>query len=110
MMIQNKDGKTVINARAVPMSALVNMIMRGQEVDGKPVVDKTGFKGNLDLVDMQWAGMLGGMNGGAVASAADVDAPSLFTALEETLGLKLVATKGPVEVVVIDSIEQPTEN
>ncbi len=109
MMIQNKDGKPVINARAVTMSALVGMIMRGQEVDGRPIVDKTGFKGRFDLVDMQWAGMLGGMNGGA-APAGDEDAPSIFTAVQEQLGLKLQPAKGPVEVVVIDSIELPSEN
>ena len=38
------------------------------------------------------------------------DAPGLFTAVEEQLGLKLVPTKAPVQVLVIDHIERPSEN
>ena len=45
---------------------------------------------------------------GVELPASDPDAPDLFTAIREQLGLKLEATKGPVEVLVIDSIEMAT--
>lgn len=67
---------------------------------GRVVVDKTGLEGNYDFT-LEWA-----PDG---ADASDTR-PSIFTALEEQLGLKLVPAKGPVDVIVVDHIERPTAN
>ena len=78
----------------------------------RPVVDRTGPAGVFDL-DLEWTPVPGeyrGPDGGGpnvVDQPAD-DVPSLFTALQEHLGLKLESTKGQVDVLVIDRAEQPT--
>jgi uncharacterized protein (TIGR03435 family) len=69
----------------------------------RPIVDHTGFVGHFNVSDLEWATM-------GNAAAAPVDAPSLSRALEENLGIKLVPTKAPVEVLVIDHIDRPSEN
>ena len=69
----------------------------------RPVLDQTGFTGYFDLDGPKWSLT-------DATSDTPSDAPSLTTALEESLGIKVVATKGAVEVVVIDSIDHPTEN
>jgi len=66
----------------------------------RPVVDKTGLAGRFNL-HLQFARDL---------SATDTPAPSIFTAVQEQLGLKLEPTTGPGEFLVIDSIERPSEN
>jgi bla regulator protein BlaR1 len=71
---------------------------------GRRVVDKTRLTGSYDIT-LTWMP--------AMASAADADAasgPTIFTALEEQLGLKLVTAKGPVQVLVMDAVEKPSEN
>ena len=68
---------------------------------GRTVIDKTGLSGNYDI-DLKWT---------PDEQQGTPDAgPTLFTALEEQLGLKLVSAKGPVEVFVVDHVERPAEN
>jgi uncharacterized protein (TIGR03435 family) len=73
---------------------------------GRMVVDRTGLTGSWDF-DLTFA--VEG-RGGPDTPAADSNAPSFFTAIQEQLGLKLESTKGPVQVLVIDSVERPTED
>jgi uncharacterized protein (TIGR03435 family) len=67
----------------------------------RPVIDKTGLSG-----EFEFRLLFSDPNRPAVDPAG----PSIFTALEEQLGLKLENSKGPVEVLVIDSVSKPTEN
>ncbi|HEY7337714.1 MAG TPA: TIGR03435 family protein [Bryobacteraceae bacterium] len=69
----------------------------------RPVVNQTGLDGPF-AIRLQWASDRG-PNG-----ATDPAKPSLFTAIEEQLGLKLDATRAPLEMFVIDSVERPSEN
>ncbi len=76
---------------------------------GRAVVDRTGLTGNWEF-ELEFAPDVqpGQLPPGATAPAVDPDAPNFFTAIQEQLGLKLDATKGPVEVWVIDSVAKPT--
>ena len=83
---------------------------------GRTIIDKTGLTGNYDFT-LEWAPDDGGPppakpQDGSATPAANAPDPgaSVFTALQEQLGLKLESTKAPVDVVVIDHIEKPTEN
>ena len=84
---------------------------------GRPVIDRTGLKGNFDF-KLEWtpdpgqsAGPFGGGPPGADAPPPpDPNGPSIFTALQEQLGLRLESQKGPVEILVIDRVEKPSEN
>jgi bla regulator protein blaR1 len=78
----------------------------------RPVVDMTGIKGVFDLT-LEWSPdeMQSPVKaGGESAEPGAPSGPSIFTALQEQLGLKLETQKAPVEMIVIDRIEKPTEN
>jgi uncharacterized protein (TIGR03435 family) len=99
-----------ITASDAQISTLVTILARQL---GRPVVDKTGLTGDYDYT-VEYTPDDGAPpprppDGSAPAAAPDPGA-SIFTALQEQLGLKLESTKGPVDVVVIDHIEKPTEN
>jgi len=74
------------------------------------VIDRTGLAGNWDL-DVKYTPERSQLPPGVEPPVPiDWNGPSLFTALEEQLGLKLRPARGPVEVLVIDSVQQPTPN
>jgi len=75
----------------------------------RPVLDKTGLTGTFDF-DLSWqpdATQFGGRGG---QLPTDPDKPDIFTAMQEQLGLKLEAQRGPAEVAVVDAVEKPSEN
>ena len=94
----------VVSMRGVP---LANFVRNMGGLTGRFVIDKTGLTGPYDL-DLQW--IPDPALGPAAPQGAQGDGASLFTAIQEQLGLKLVATRGPVEVLVLDSAERPTED
>jgi len=74
---------------------------------GRIVIDETGLTGRYDLT-LKWtpgSGPAPMLNG-----EPDTSAPSIFTAIQEQLGLKLESTKGPVPVLVVDHAQLPSEN
>jgi uncharacterized protein (TIGR03435 family) len=82
----------------MPLAGLVNTLAN---MLGSPVTDATGINGRYNFT-LDWS------DGGPAASS---DAgPSLFDAVEEELGLKLVAKKAPGDVLVVDHAEKATEN
>ena len=83
---------------AVPVTQLVYVL--SQSLD-RPVIDKTNLKGLFDF-RLEFAPVQ--------LSAPSDPRPSVFAAIQEQLGLRLVSTRGPIDVVVVDSIQKPSEN
>jgi uncharacterized protein (TIGR03435 family) len=78
---------------------------------GRPVINRTGIVGLFDLrlefvIDESTPGVR--LSFGRASD--DAPGPSIFTAMQDQLGLKLEPTKGPGEFLVIDSVERPSEN
>jgi bla regulator protein blaR1 len=130
MMMMNPTTGMTLNATAVPIANLIGLL---QNQTGRPIIDKTDLKGLFDVkLNFSMEGLPGpaGLGGiptpfgpipgggpgpagpGAVPApnTAAEPVPSLFTAVQEQLGLKLESTKGPVEVLIVDSIQKPAEN
>jgi uncharacterized protein (TIGR03435 family) len=94
----NGGGARAIGIPIAQLAPLLSLIVR------RPVVDRTGLTGFYDL-ELRFSGE--GVDGGP---PPDPSAPSIFTALQEQLGLKLEAEREMVEVLVIASIDRPSEN
>lgn len=85
------------------LTSMANLAVYLERQLRRPVADRTGLSGSYNF-QIDW------MPDSGPCLAADPDAPSIFTALEEKLGLKLESTKGPVEVIVVDHAEKADEN
>jgi uncharacterized protein (TIGR03435 family) len=110
-MIWIQDGK--LTCQAIPMSGFTRIL---SDRLGHNVFDKTGLTGNYDFT-MQWppedesAGTPPAPPGSQEgAPPAEATGPSIYTVIQEQLGLKLESHKAPVEVLVIDHIDPPSEN
>jgi uncharacterized protein (TIGR03435 family) len=96
-------GRGYLNGKGITAAVLAQELARDS---GRVIIDKTGLTGRFD-VDIRWQ-----PDGEppVLLNGEDAGLPSLFTALQEQLGLRLEPGKGPVEVLVVDSVQQPTPN
>jgi len=103
----NFFGHGHMEGHSALMSNLARSLGSDPEIAGRPVVDKTGLTGWYDFT-LRWTSD----DSGPGAAPVDPNAqwPSLFTALEEQLGLKLRPEKLPIDIIVVDSVEMPGEN
>ena len=97
-----------MSVRGLGLDQIVGVLSRDA---GRKVVDKTGLTGAFDC-ELTWTPQpfLQRAFDRERFSSIDPDGPSIFTAVQEQLGLKLEATRGAVDVLVIDQVEHPTEN
>jgi uncharacterized protein (TIGR03435 family) len=100
-----------VSASNVTMGDFINFMTRNVKLD-RPIVDKTGIQGRYDF-ELDWTPddtQFGGRTETTPPAEGASTAPSLFTAVQEQLGLRLDANRAQVEVLAIDHIEKPSEN
>jgi uncharacterized protein (TIGR03435 family) len=92
------NGKDRVSVKSTHISMPHFAELLGRRLD-RTVLDKTGLTSSYD-VNLEWS----------PEPSSDTGSASIFTALQDQLGLKIESGKGPVEIIVIDSLERPTEN
>jgi len=99
-----------MTARSASLEDLARWFAGYSEIGGRPVINQTGLGGLYDF-NLRWTRQtLAATPQGVSADTADSDAPPLFNALPDQLGLRLKPTKAPVEVILIDHADPPTDN
>jgi uncharacterized protein (TIGR03435 family) len=117
----NTDGRKSRFAREASEKGLARLVGEDVPVEriavvlvgevGRSVMDRTGLEGKFDF-ELEWVPDPANMPmiNGAKPDGSKLDGASIFTAVQEQLGLKLESTKGPVEILVIERAEKATEN
>jgi len=104
--VSGDAGASELKASAAKLDNLVRLLQMQPDIGGRMLINQTGLSGTYNFA-LRWNRE---QSSGADNGSATSDAPSFFTALQEQLGLRLVSTKAPTEVIVIDHIDHPTEN
>lgn len=109
-VMRNNKGNIVADAHGI---TLAEFAARALTFVDRPVIDKTGLTGRYDI-HLEYA-ITGAMrvNGGEAPDLtlpADPAGASMFSAVQSQLGLRLVSEKAPIDVIVVDSVERPSEN
>jgi uncharacterized protein (TIGR03435 family) len=99
--------RVVLPGRNATMGNFVSLLQRA--ILDRPVVDKTGLSGRYDF-DLEWAPDETQFGGDVPPASAAATSPPLFEAIQQELGLRLEATRGPVEALVVDKAERPSPN
>jgi uncharacterized protein (TIGR03435 family) len=99
--------KILMPARNATLGDLASVMQRA--ILDRPVVDKTGLTGRYDF-DLEWAPDETQFGGAIPAAEAEAVSPPLFVAIQQQLGLRLEATRGPIAALVVDSAERPSAN
>jgi uncharacterized protein (TIGR03435 family) len=105
-------GRGTISAVNQSMGSLASLLEFMPEFAGRLVVDQTGIKGNYDF-EVSYSGEMPPPKDPSTpppAPMTDDSKPSIFTALEEQLGLKVETTRGPVTIYTIEHVEEPSDN
>jgi len=97
--INGENTSKVLTGKGNSMTDLADAL---SDLAGRKVIDKTGLAGHADIT-LKWSDEVAAEQGGP-------NVISIFTAAEEQLGLKLQPSKGPVDTLVIDHAEMPSEN
>jgi uncharacterized protein (TIGR03435 family) len=107
--VMMNNSLVTLASNAVPIASLVAQLSM---TIGQQVIDQTGLKGTYQYTLQFSPQGLGGLPPppGDPDSSSASNTASIFTALQEQLGLKLESTKGPVETITIDHIEEPSPN
>jgi len=100
------NGQGHLEGRNITLAGLAWRL--GRKLD-RPVVDRTGLPGEFNY-KLEWTPEEELAKRAAQPGAALPDRPSIFVAIQQQLGLKLEPQKAPVEILVIDHAEKPTEN
>lgn len=99
--------RIVLPARNATMGDFASLLQRA--ILDRPVVDKTGLPGRYDF-DLEWAPDETQFGGDVPTASADTPSAPLFSAIQQQLGLRLVATRGAVDALIVDKAERPSAN
>jgi bla regulator protein BlaR1 len=98
----NINGENTERVLTEDRASMADLAATLSDISDRKVIDKTDLQGHADIT-LKWSDDV-------ALTQNDPNAISLFTAIEEQLGLKLQPSKGPIDTLVIDHVEMPSQN